>query len=99
MNFFVSRHQGAIEWARKNDIISGEAAIVSHFDPSDVKEDDVVIGTLPIHLASEVCARGGKYYHLMMNVPTEARGKELTFEDMESFGAKVQEFKIEAVWS
>lgn len=51
-------------------------------------------------LFSEVVGQAcGKYYHLMMDVPSEARGKELTVEDMESFGAKVQEFKIEAVWN
>lgn len=89
--YFVSRHAGAHEWALRKGF---EVEVVSHFDPECVLVDDVVIGTLPIHLAAIVCAHGGRYYHLELNLPSEARGKELSADDMERFGASIAEFIV-----
>lgn len=93
--YFISRHPGAVEWAARQGF--GDAETVSHFDPAIVVRGDKVIGTLPVHLAAEVCARGGEYWHLVMSLPAEARGKELTADDMDSFGACIQKFKIEII--
>ena len=90
--YFVSRHAGAVEWAALHGFNSVE--VVAHFDPSVISVGDVVIGTLPVHLAAEVCANGGEYHHLVMNIPADARGRELSAEDMESFGATVHRYTI-----
>lgn len=93
--YFISRHPGAIEWAKKNGF--EDAQMVSHFDPSDVQPGDKIIGTLPVHLAAQVCENGGEFFHLNLNLPPEARGKELTVEDMEAFGAHLQRYQVRKI--
>lgn len=86
--YFVTRHQGAIEWAERHGISGCE--MVSHFDASSVNEEDIVIGTLPINIVADICKRGGEYYHLSLDLPAEARGKELSANDMDNFGARIE---------
>ena len=90
--YFVSRHAGAVEWALNNGFTDVE--VVAHFDPSVVNDGDKVIGTLPVHLAAVVCERGGEYHHLVMNIPADARGRELSAEDMNNFGATVHRYTV-----
>ena len=92
MLYFISRHQGAQQWAQNNGFENAE--VIEHFDPSIVREGDKVIGTLPVHLAGIVCENGGRYFHLSMSVPVERRGTEISAEDMNAFGARVVEFII-----
>ena len=89
---FVTRHQGAIDWAIENGYQAAEK--VSHFGSEVIEEGDTVLGVLPIHLACEVVSKGGRYFHLQMDVPAEARGKEFTAEDMKNYGATLQEYII-----
>ncbi len=89
---FVSRHPGAVEWARRRG--HGQADLVEHLDPATVRCGDTVIGTLPIHVAAAVCARGGRYLHLALDLPPEARGRPLSADDMERFGARLEAFQI-----
>src|SRR5207249_10984084 len=42
---------------------------MTHLDLSDVLPGDVLIGTLPVHLAAEVCSRGARYLHLTLLLP------------------------------
>ena len=91
--YFISRHAGAQEWAKRQGF---NAQVVAHFDTSLVSEGDVVLGTLPVHLAADVCARGGKYHHLVLNIPADKRGQELSADDMEELGASLQCFHITA---
>jgi CRISPR-associated protein Csx16 len=90
--FFVTRHAGAREWAARRGITVDR--MVSHIDPADVAPGDVVIGSLPVHLAAEVCERGGRYMHLSLDLPPELRGVELTPSDMDNAGARIEEFFI-----
>ena len=93
--YFVSRHAGAQEWAQRNGFENAEA--VAHFDPSVVEPGDMVIGTLPVNLAEQVCQRGGRYFHLSLQVPQEMRGVELNANQMEELGASVREFIVQPV--
>ncbi|MGQ0566595.1 MAG: CRISPR-associated protein Csx16 [Gemmobacter sp.] len=88
---FITRHPGAIAWAARQGIA---ARMVAHLDPAQVGAGDVVMGTLPVHLAAEVCGRGARYLHLTLDLPPEARGRDLTADDMERFGATLQEFSV-----
>lgn len=87
--FFVTRHPGAVEWVTRQGISIDRT--MTHLDLSDVQPGDVVIGTLPVHLAAEVCARRARYLHLALELPAESRGLELTAEDMARFGARLVE--------
>lgn len=55
---------------------------------------DRVLGTLPVSEAARVCARGGRYLHLSIDIPAEARGRELSADDMQAFGAQLEEYFI-----
>jgi CRISPR-associated protein Csx16 len=90
-SYFVSRHRGAITWARKRGI---RAKRIQHLDVSILKRGDVVIGTLPIHLAAAVTSIGARYKHLEMNVPEKWRGKELTQRQMVACKAKLAEYQV-----
>lgn len=92
--YFVTRHPGAQEWAARHG--HQESVLVSHFDPAVIQYGDTVLGTLPVHLAAEVCRRGAHYYHLSMEVPASLRGQEITAEVMEALGARLEEFLIVA---
>lgn len=91
---FVTRHLGAVDWAAQRGIT---AQTVSHLDPGSVVAGDTVLGTLPIHLAAAVCAKGARYLHLEIDLPEEARGRDLSADDMERFGARLTEFRVERV--
>lgn len=92
---FVSRHPGARDWAAAEGLAVD--AFITHLDVTHVHDGDVVIGSLPVNLAAEVCARGARYLHLSLNLPVDARGIELTAEAMRRYGARVEEYRVEQV--
>ena len=93
-DFFVTRHPGAVEWARQKGI---EAELVSHLDVARVGAGDRVLGTLPVQMIAQINERGARYLHLEMTIPEEARGRDLSAEDMERFGARLVEYRAEKV--
>ncbi|PWQ99322.1 CRISPR-associated protein Csx16 [Leucothrix arctica] len=88
--YFISRHPGAVDWATSEGHHVDEQ--LAHFDPKQVKQGDKVLGTLPINLVAEVNERGGDYYHLSLDLPSEIRGKEITAEDMKQYGARLEHY-------
>lgn len=93
---FVTRHAGAREWAERRGINIDE--VIEHLPPDKISEiinpGDLVIGSLPVNLAADICRSGGRYKHLSLNVPPEVRGRELSADDMEQFGATLEEFIV-----
>lgn len=83
----VSRHIGTLDWFAQKGFAIDEHVV--HFDASMIRKGDTVLGVLPVHLAAEVCALGGQYYHLDLVVPLEFRGQELTSTQLDEFGAKL----------
>lgn len=90
--YFVTRHPGARAWAAEEGIRVDE--MIEHLDPQEIQPGDIVIGSLPVNLAAEVCARGGRCLHLTLEVPPAWRGIELTTEDMRWFGARIEEYGV-----
>lgn len=90
--WFITRHPGARRWAEEEGFAVDRLA--GHLDPEDIRPGDRVLGTLPVNLAAEVCARGGRYFHLSLDLPPEWRGRELGPEDMRRFGARLSEFRV-----
>ena len=90
--YFVTRHPGALAWAIRRDL----PAVVhqSHLDPAVIQTGDVVIGTLPVHLAAEVCQRGGRFLNLTFGLPEAMRGQELSADELSAFGARLEEFRV-----
>ena len=92
---FVSRHPGALDWAAEEGVTVD--VLLAHLDPQTIQPGDVVIGTLPIHLAARVCERGGRYLHLSLELPPDWRGRELSAADLRRFGARLEEYQVTAV--
>lgn len=91
--YFVTRHPGAIEWAARQGLKVDRQ--LHHLDVSIIEPGDTVIGILPVNLAAEVCARGGRFFNLSLTVPPEARGRELSADELERFGARIEEYRVE----
>ena len=91
--FFISRHPGAVEWADRRGLRIDRHVV--HFDLADIAPGDTVIGSLPVHLAAEVCRRGARYLNLSLDLPAHARGRELTADELELFGARLEPFFVE----
>lgn len=90
--YFVTRHAGACAWAREQGIEVD--AVIEHLDPAVIEPEDRVLGTLPVNLAAEVCARGGRYLHLSLDTPPHLRGRELTAPELRACGARLEEYRV-----
>lgn len=92
--YFVSRHAGSLTW------IAGklpQPQHVTHLDVAAVRRGDVVAGTLPVHLAAEVCRRGARFYHLALDTRPDERGAELSAEALDARGAKLVRYEVREV--
>ena len=91
----MSRHVGAIAWAKRKTLTIDRW--VAHLNPAEVEARDIVIGSLPVNLAAEICERGAHYFHLSIRVPPEWRGRELSMTEMKSISAELKAFHVEPV--
>ncbi|PYU98199.1 MAG: CRISPR-associated protein Csx16 [Acidobacteria bacterium] len=85
-------HIAAAQWVTRQGISIDRT--MTHLDLSDVLPGDVLIGTLPVHLAAEVCSRGARYLHLTLELPAGWRGRELTAGELAHCGARLVEFSV-----
>lgn len=92
VTWFVSRHPGAIEWAKRQGLVVDRW--VAHLDPAVLAVGDAVIGTLPVNLAAEICKRGVRYLHLSLNVTPEWRGRELSADDLQALAAHIEPYRV-----
>lgn len=90
--YFVTRHPGAVEWAKRKNLFVDHQ--VEHLDLDVIAPGDTVIGVLPVNLVAEVCQRGARFISLSLELPLDARGKELSADDLERLGAKLEEFYV-----
>jgi len=93
--FFVSRHPGAREWAALQGLRVDR--LIAHLDPEQVQPGDTVMGTLPVHLAAAVCAQGGRYLNLSLDLPADWRGRELSADELRQCNARLEGFDIRAL--
>lgn len=90
--WFVSRHPGAVEWARRSGIAFDRH--VTHLETGNVGAGDTVIGSLPVNLAAEVCARGAAYWNLSLHLAPHDRGRELSAEELQGYNAIIEKYEI-----
>jgi CRISPR-associated protein Csx16 len=91
--YFITRHPGAIDWARQQGIVIDRQ--IAHLDIDMIDSGDTVVGSLPVNLAAEVCEKGAAYIHLSLRIPEHWRGRELTPEQMTAFGAKLERYRLQ----
>ncbi|WP_110620035.1 CRISPR-associated protein Csx16 [Thioalkalivibrio sp. ALE21] len=90
--YLVTRHPGAVEWAERRGMPIDRC--IPHLNPSILQPGDCVLGTLPIHLAARVCARGARYLHLSLDIPPELRGQELDADTLDTCNARLEEYRV-----
>lgn len=93
--WFVSRHPGATDWARSQGIAVDHWA--THLSVGEIAAGDIVMGILPVNLASVVCARGARYFNLSLDLSFASRGKELNMADLIAAGARLEEYSVSLV--
>ena len=93
--WFVSRHAGAVEWARSHLITADRW--VDHLDTTQVAAGDRVMGTLSMEAAAEVCARGARFFALTMTIAPAQRGLELNSSDLNRLHCSLREFAVQAL--
>ena len=90
--WFISRHPGALEWATRKELAVDQ--FVRHLDPALVRGGDTVMGSLPVNLAAAVCERRARYLHLSVELPEQLRGKELSADQLDRLGARLEEYQV-----
>lgn len=93
--WFVSRHPGALGWAQRQGLKFDRH--VMHLDPAAVEAGDRVYGSLPMNYAARVCERGAQFFSLTLDLPAEARGRELSADELERYGARIEAYEIRRV--
>jgi CRISPR-associated protein Csx16 len=93
--YFVSRHIGAKQWATEQGIQVDY--LVDHLNIEELKTGDLVLGSLPVNLVSELNEKGVRYFHLTLPLSENLRGKEISAELMGELEAKLEEFKVHKV--
>lgn len=93
MVYFISRHAGAIEWMKQQ----GDWQVdrwVAHLEMEEIAPGDKVLGTLPVHLAAEVCAKGAEFYFLQLPQNFAGRGTEYSAEEMVQMGCRLTRYEV-----
>ncbi|MFT4256097.1 MAG: CRISPR-associated protein Csx16 [Pseudoxanthomonas sp.] len=92
--WLISRHPGALEWIQRNGTTFDQH--ITHLDdPSRIQPGDTVIGSLPVHLAADVCSRGASYWNLSLHLPEHARGRELSAVEHDRFDTMLEQFHVQ----
>jgi len=93
--WFVSRHDGAREWTRRQGLSVDRQ--VSHLDPAAPRAGDLVLGTLPVDLVCRLNESDVRYLHLVLPLPPELRGQDLSAAQLEAQGARLEEFQVRRI--
>lgn len=93
--YFISRHPGAVAWAERKNLHVDQ--LLAHLDVGQIQPGDTVIGSLPVNLAAQVCAVKAAYWHLSLELPAQLRGQELSADDLEHLGARIEAYDIQKV--
>lgn len=96
--YLVTRHPGTRLWAEimaKHDRLPFRIdEVLEHLDPERLKKGDVVVGTLPLHVAAALHARGVKFWSLDIDVPETERGKELSGVQLCAYNARFSLYQV-----
>lgn len=91
--YFITRHIGALDWAGANGV-HFDVYLPHLLDFDELRSGDVIIGTLPINIISQINELGVRYIHLSLAIPPHLRGVELTAEQLDECQATLEEFCV-----
>jgi len=97
--YFITRHTGARDWLHKmHPDLARNSQMIAHADRHffrRLREGDIVIGVLPVYLIAKVCETGARYFALTIpDMPPEKRGVELSASELETYGARLNEYFV-----
>lgn len=93
--WFVSRHPGAIAWAKNQGLPVDRW--VTHLNAEDVAAGDLIVGTLPMTAAGIVCEKGARFFSLEVRLAEHQRGRELSEDELKHLNCTLQEFKVQRI--
>jgi len=95
MNYFVSRHPGALEWMRRQ--VPGSTALeIAHLDTDcGLGSGDRVFGVLPLVWIEHIHRAGAEAWVLEVELPPSLRGQELSAETLDALGARLVRYRVE----
>lgn len=93
----VSRHPGALAWLRRR--FGGQPAHIHQHLGSDgaFAPGDQVAGVLPLHWAARLCRQGVRVWSIDVECPAARRGTELEADELDAWGARLVEYRVEAL--
>ena len=91
--YFITRHPGALDWTRRHGHVF-EVHLTHLPEDQVLHAGDVVAGTLPVNKAADLHAAGVAYWHLSLDLPEPMRGRELSADDLEACGARLERFEV-----
>ena len=96
--YFVTRHPATRQWAnamaKHGRLPFAIDHIIEHLDVDKLAKGDVVVGTLPISLASQLHVRRIAYWSLDLDVPASERGEELSAVQIHKYGARLTRYEV-----
>ena len=96
MIYLVTRHPGAKEWMQNQ--FHETVKHITHLDKeTTLLVGDCVAGSLPVHQVASLNAAGVRYLHLCMDMPANLRGQELSAEQLDALGARLQDYHVLAL--
>jgi len=91
--YFITRHLGAAAWAVQNHV-HFDLHLTHLNDIETLRQNDMVIGTLPMNIVAILNRKGVRYIHLSLQIPAELRGMELTAQQLDACQAALEEFEV-----
>ncbi|PPC83993.1 MAG: CRISPR-associated protein Csx16 [Methylotenera sp.] len=90
--YLITRHPGAVAWFQQQGIQIDQH--LPHLNAAQIAPQDKVYGSLPIHLAAQICAIGAEYWHLSLDMPPQLRGQELSATQLNTINARLERFVV-----
>lgn len=91
-HWVISRHSAAVELLQQSlphiDRIQPE---LTPEDMQSLKAGDCVYSNLPAPVVAALSARGVRYFHIDLQLPLAARGRELTTKQLKQYGFQLIE--------
>lgn len=91
----VSRHPATVDLLTKK--LTHIDRIEKTLPLNDLKKGDCIYGNLTAHLIAQVNQKGARYFHVLLNLPLELRGKELNAEDLEKLTPQIAEISAHII--
>ena len=92
--YIVSNVDATREWLATMDVFRDfEALPYLGHRVKTLQRGDIVVGSLPLHLAAQICDQGAEYWHINFRRPRHPN-RNFTVEEMDE-RATIERFRIE----